>query len=288
MLKSRYIGNVSAMDAGSSKHLCHTKEPIVSKAVVGNISLSNHMDSRADSLIIPRSRRRVLRLTAGTLAGALFSRSSTGLVQAQYTCDRDSVVFSDGFESGDLAKWDSAEGLSVQKSDVYDGDYAVQADSNGQPRYARTSLRRSYDDLYYRIWFRAPKIPGDQWVYLMKFRTADDDPILSLAIDDNRTLCYRPDARYPDSQYVGGSHSDVYVTGDRWHELQAHIHIDGRDGRVEVWYDGEYVPDLSNWEDLRFNPVGGIQIGESLSARSFDVRFDQVVVATEFCGTSYF
>lgn len=40
----------------------------------------------------------------------------------------------------------------MQESDVDVGDYAVRADSNGQPRFARNRLLGAYDGLYLRIW----------------------------------------------------------------------------------------------------------------------------------------
>ncbi len=244
-------------------------------------------DALARSLATPRSRRRALRLLAGAATGGLLARTGAASVNAQFRCDSDAIIFSDGFESGDLAKWDYVDGLTVQQSDVYKGEYSARGDSNGQARFARTSLGRTYDELYLRIWFNAEEIPGDEWVYLMKFRSAGDDPILSLAIDDNSTLCYRPDAIYPDGRYVSGEHSDVHVLQGRWHELQAHVYVDGWDSWVEVWYDGKFVPELNNGHFLGFDAIGGIQIGESLSARSFDVRFDEVVAATEYCGNRY-
>jgi hypothetical protein len=245
------------------------------------------LDDHALGVRAPRTRRHALQLLAGTVAGGLVASFAPGRAAAQYRCDSDAVVFSDGFETGGLGRWDAAEGLEIQQYDVYDGDYAVRADSNGQPRFARARLPGTYDDLYLRIWFNAERIPHDEWVYLMKLRTAGDDPILSLAIDDNGTLCYRPDAMYPDDQYVPGEHSDVYVVQGRWHELQARLHVDGSDSWVEVWYDGRLVPDLGNAHYLGNAGVGSIQIGESLSARAFDVRFDNVVAATEFCGNFF-
>lgn len=232
----------------------------------------------------PRSRRSALRLLAGAAAGSLATASLPRRSAAQYRCDSDAIVFSDGFESGGLGRWDVAEGLVVQQSDVYDGSYAARADSNGQPRFARARLPGSYDDLHLRIWFNAEEIPGDEWVYLMKFRTAGDDPILSLAIDDDSTLCYRPDALYHDGRYV----PDIHVVQGRWHELQARLHVEGSYSWVEVWYDGRFVADLNNSHFLGNDPIGRIQIGESLSARSFDVRFDNVVASIHFCGNHFF
>ena len=190
-------------------------------------AINSRFHAVARLLATKQSRRRSLQLVAGAAAGGLLSRGGAETTWAQYRCNDDAIVFSDGFESGGLTRWDTAEGLTVQQSDVYDGDYAARATSNGQPRFARASLGRSYDDLYLRIWFNAEEIPGDEWVYLMKFRTAGDDPILSLAIDDYGRLCYRPDAAHPDDRYVNGKYSDVSVRLGRWHELQAYVLVDG-------------------------------------------------------------
>ena len=137
------------------------------------------------------SRRGVLRaLSGGALAGAML-QTRTPTSRAETFCDRDDIVFSDGFESGRLSAWDNPQGLEVQQREVFGGAYAVQAAGSGQPRFARTGLGGTYDDLYYRITFNALSIPANDWVYLMTLRTPSDEPLVGFAIVEDRRLAYR-------------------------------------------------------------------------------------------------
>jgi hypothetical protein len=119
----------------------------------------------------------------------------------------------------------------------------------------------------------------------MTLRTAADEPIVGFAIVSNRRLVYRNNIVNPQRILVEGVQSDTRVTLGEWHELQAHVRIDGDNSLVEVWYDGLTVADLRHTEQLGTTPIGRIQFGESLPNRSFDVVYDDLVVATEFCGS---
>jgi hypothetical protein len=185
-----------------------------------------------------------------------------------------------------LGNWDHVVGLTVQQSEVFSGQYAISATSTGQPAFARTRLGGSYRDLYYRIKFNASSLTRDDWVYLMKFRTAADTPILSLAIDSGR-LTYRNDVENPPEVLVPGVRSAQEVSLGSWHEVQVHLHIGGADSLVEVWYDGLPLDDMRTTESLGNAPIAGIQLGESLPLREFDVAFDEIVVATSYCGETF-
>ena len=230
------------------------------------------------------SRRGVLRaLSRGALAGAML-QIRTPASRAETFCDRDDIVFSDGFESGRLSAWDNPQGLEVQQREVFGGEYAVQAAGSGQPRFARTGLGGTYDDLFYRIKFNALSIPENDWVYLMTLRTPSDEPLVGFAIVEDRRLAYRNNVVNDPSIMVPGVQSATRVSLGAWHELQAHIHIDGDESWVEVWLDGLALDDMFRYQPLGHTPMGRIQIGESLSYRSFNVIIDEVAVATSFCG----
>jgi len=46
------------------------------------------------------------------------------------------LVFSDGFESGNLSQWTASSGMTVQQPVVYAGSWAARATSTGSPAYA--------------------------------------------------------------------------------------------------------------------------------------------------------
>ena len=88
------------------------------------------------------------------------------------------VLFSDGFESGDLGQWPTVNGaVSVGSQVTHTGGFAARAVSTGTPAEARATLASPGDDVYYRTWFNVVS-QGNNNVYLTKFRTATDGSIL--------------------------------------------------------------------------------------------------------------
>jgi hypothetical protein len=80
------------------------------------------------------------------------------------------------------------------------------------------------------------------------------------------------------------------VTTGQWHEVQIHVRLDGAnpaDGRVEVWYDGAPVGELSQTDNLGTAPVARLQLGENTTTKTFDMVFDDVVAGTQFIASSF-
>lgn len=258
---------------------------ILKSLPLGGHAMEQHrLDHLTRRLRGQKSRRHVLRSLAGATLSGLALQSRTAISRAEYFCDSSAVVFSDGFESGSLSKWDNPQGLEADQRSVFTGSYAARADSDGQPRFARTGLGGSYRDLYYRIKFNAVQPDEREWVYLMTFRTRSDEPILGFAVLPDGRIVYRNNVMYDPTIKVPGVKSARRVSFGDWHELQARLTIDGRDSRVRVWLDGLAIDEMSNTEDFGSNPIGRIQIGESLSYRTFVVLFDDVTAAEDFCG----
>ena len=52
------------------------------------------------------------------------------------------ATFGDGFETGDLSRWTSVGGLTVQGSTVYSGAFAARATTTGSATYAQKTISR--------------------------------------------------------------------------------------------------------------------------------------------------
>ena len=63
------------------------------------------------------------------------------------------AVFTDDFESGDLSRWTSAAGLTVQQDVVANGTSAARATSSGTGASAYRQLASGQSDTYYRLRF---------------------------------------------------------------------------------------------------------------------------------------
>jgi hypothetical protein len=247
--------------------------------------MANRFDLTVEHFANRGSRRQAIGVVLAALAGSLLPKAGSGRTIAGITCDAQSVIFSDDFESGDLRKWDSPHGLVVQSTNRYSGQYAVKA-AGSTPQFARTGLGGGYRDLYVRLMFNASRIPPHDWVYLTTLRDTSDAPVIGFAITADRRLVYRNNIVNDPTIKVPGVQSSTLVSRNEWHEIQAHVRIDGSDSLVEVWFDGEAVDDMRNTEQLGTAPIARLQFGESLPDRTFDVTFDELVVATAYCGSS--
>ena len=187
-----------------------------------------------------------------------------------------SILFSDGFESGNLSQWTTNQGLIVQNQQVASGNYAAQGTSAaGAATYARKSLSAPQTDLYYRMRFKVISQAANT-VNLLKFRTAANASMLSLSVNNLGNLSYRNDV-------AGLSvNSTVNVSKGTWHTLQAHVRIAGTASQIEVWYDDAPVTPLTRTDSLGTNPIGVLQLGENTPALTYDVAFDDVAVSSGF------
>jgi hypothetical protein len=187
-----------------------------------------------------------------------------------------SVLFSDGFESGNLSNWTSVSGLVVQSQEVATGSFAARGTSAaGSATYARKTLSAAQSDLYYSLRFKIIS-KGSNTVYLMKFRTAANGSIAGISVSSTGKLSYRNDV-------IGATTtSATAVTTGAWQTLEAHLRIADTTSQVEVWYNGVKVNDLSKTDSLGTNPIGIIQLGENTSALTYDIAFDDVSASSGF------
>lgn len=187
-----------------------------------------------------------------------------------------SIIFSDGFESGDLANWTTVQGLIVQNQEFATGVFAARGTSTaGGATYARKLLTTPQSDIYYRIRFKVLSQAANT-VNLLKFRTAPDVSILSVSINNLGQLSYRNDL-------AGTSvNSSVSVSQGSWQTLQVHVHIADTASQIEVWYNDALVGALTQTDALGVNPIGRLQLGENTGGLTYDIAFDGVIAATSF------
>ena len=182
-------------------------------------------------------------------------------------------LFSDGFESGNLAQWTSVIGLTVQQQQVYAGTFAARETSAGLATYAYKQLSATQSELYYRVRFKIVS-QGPNLAYLLKFRTASGSSILGAYVSSTGKLAYRNDAGLQTTV------SATPVSRGVWHTLQVRVLINGGAGQTETWLDGVRVDALSKTEALGTTPVGRIQLGDNSTGTTYDIAFDDIAVDT--------
>jgi hypothetical protein len=71
------------------------------------------------------------------------------------------------------------------------------------------------------------------------------------------------------------------VTLGTWHTVLLHVVV-GTDGSIAITYDGMAIAPITG--NLGSDPVGRLQLGENSTGRTFDFRFDDVLVDTQPIG----
>ena len=215
--------------------------------------------------------------SATTYAYTVRARDAAGNVSAPSNLTTVAIpsafLFSDGFESGNLAQWTSVTGLTVQQQQVYAGAYAARETSVGLATYAYKQLSATQSELYYRVRFKIVS-QGPNLAYLLKFRTASGSSILGAYVSSTGKLAYRNDAG---QQTVV---SALPVSRGVWHTLQVRVLINAGAGQTETWLDGVRVDALSKTEALGTTPVGRIQLGDNSTGTTYDIAFDDIAVDT--------
>jgi chitodextrinase len=184
------------------------------------------------------------------------------------------ALFSDDFETGDLAKWTTVAGLAVQNTHVFAGSWAARATGAGTAAWAYATLGSPQPGVYYRLRFKLIS-QGANNVTLLKFRTAAGASIGGVLVTSAGKLAFRNDAG-------GATRSSTTVVGaGSWHELEVHLVVDGASDRTEIWLDGSPVAALTAADaTLGSTPIGQIQLGENATGRAYDVAFDNVSLST--------
>jgi chitodextrinase len=229
----------------------------------------------------PLTKYNDLDLAPGTTYGyqirARDGAGNTSSLSNTATVTTSAMLFSDGFESGDLSLWTNASNLSVQQQAVYDGSYAARETSNGTVKtYATKTLSTTQMELYYSTAFKIISKSSSTSAYLQRFRTSANGSILGLLITSNGKLAFR---NFVNSST--NSNGPVVSTGF-WHQVETHLRINGTSSLVEVWLDGAQIPALSQTVSLGTNPIGILELGDSTASDTYDIALDDVRANTSF------
>jgi hypothetical protein len=180
------------------------------------------------------------------------------------------VLFSDGFESGDLSLWTTVDGLTVQPSLTHTGTYAARETSAGAVTYADKILPGSSTDM-----------SAQAWVYVVSRSTPTDlfgfratTSIANVYISQTGKLAVRNNV-----SGVSTVSTTAMPTGG-WHLVTLHVLVNGASSSIDVSLDGTPVAGLAlAGQNLGTSPVTAFRLGDSASGRSYDIAFDDVGVS---------
>ncbi len=189
------------------------------------------------------------------------------------------MVFSDGFETGDLSQWTTVNGLTSESAQVHTGSYGAEEASAGSPTspgsatYATESLPAAYTQLWAQTWvYIASRTSA---VNLIGFERSSGASIVNLGLSPTGKL------QVHDSS--GTVLSSTVMPTSGWHRLVLHAVVNGTSSSVDVSLDGAQVADLSlTGRNLGTGPIATLLLGDTSGAsvgNSYDIDFDDVGVA---------
>ena len=181
-------------------------------------------------------------------------------------------VFSDGFESGSL-QWDTVSGLVDQQSIVHTGSWAARETSTGTATYGYKTLAPASTELWAQSWVYV--VSRSTSANFFGFRTSTGASIVNLYADASGRLSLRNN--------IGGvtTNSTTVASNGAWHRLTLHALVNGTASSVDVSLDGAPVAGLSlTSQNFGTAPIAKLQLGETTTARTYDIVLDDVVVSS--------
>ncbi|MFL5838888.1 MAG: fibronectin type III domain-containing protein, partial [Thermoleophilaceae bacterium] len=185
-------------------------------------------------------------------------------------------AFSDGFETGDMSQWTTSAGITPQSATGFSGSYAARATASLAAASASKTLPSAPAELFYRVRFKIISQGATSPINLLRFRTAGGLAIYTVSVGSSGALQARNDVTGVTTS------STASVAPGVWHELQAHLFVQGATGQSDLWLDGIALPTFSRADNFGSSGIGRLELGDSTGMRTFDVQFDDVLAASSF------
>ena len=180
--------------------------------------------------------------------------------------------FTDGFESGSMAAWNSSTRITVESGIGFGGSYGAHAHPSGVTAFAQKQLGSASSTVTFEDHFEIVS-QGANWIDLVKFRDTGGAVVAALSVDRADNLQLRNL-----STSTTFTSSTVASVG-AWHDVVLKVTVAGASGTSEVWLDGVKVPQLSLTSNFGTLQFASVQLGDS-SARTYDIVYDDVVVSS--------
>jgi hypothetical protein len=181
-------------------------------------------------------------------------------------------VFYDGFESGDLSQWTTVSGnLTVQTSFIHTGTYVAREASTGTATYAYKTLPTAYNELWAQSWVYVSTRSTS--ANLFGFRTSSGASIVNTYLDTNGRISLRNN--------IGGvtTYGTSTVAPGSWHRIVLHALVNATSSSIDVTLDGQAVGLNLTGQDLGSSPIAQLQLGETATARTYDIALDDITVS---------
>ena len=184
-----------------------------------------------------------------------------------------SVVFADDFESGGLAGWTSNTGVTAVSTGAHGGTWAARETSTGAATSAYKTLSSTYNELWLQSWVYLTSQSTS--VNLVGFSKATGASIVNVYLDGTGRVSLR------NNQGMVTTYGTSKVAPGAWHRVVLHAVVNGTSSSLDASLDGVPVPGLTlTGQNLGTTPIGRIQLGDTSTARTYDVLLDDVVASS--------
>jgi hypothetical protein len=176
-----------------------------------------------------------------------------------------SAIFADDFASGDLTRWTSSTGLSIDGTQGAVAAPSARGAVSAQAAFADKDLAATYDSACASVNVNATSLGGNA-VDLVRLRTATGGPIAKAFVNASGVLIVRSD-------FAASQQSSGVPLGSGWHNLELCGSV-GPAGTWDLYRDGVRV--VNAWTaDTGTTPIGRLQLGDT-GAKTWTINFDDV------------
>jgi hypothetical protein len=180
-------------------------------------------------------------------------------------------LFSDDFESGNLAAWTTVNGLTVTAEAAFAGAFGARAnDAAGTDVWARKVLASPTHDVTTTVRFKVDS--RTTALHMLRFRSVGNVPLVRVSINGSGRLVYR-------NEVAGVNRvSTTTPTNGVWHELSVRTFADGTTGQVTVMLDGVSVAGLDLVENIGTDAIGRVTLGDETNVDVHSTAYDDLEV----------
>jgi chitodextrinase len=228
--------------------------------------------SYSDTTVAP-STTYAYTVKASDAAGNVSNASPTASATTPPALPPPTTLFADDFESNGLTAWTANSGLTTVGTGAHTGTFAARASSAGTATSAYKTLPSTYTELWGQAWFNVTSKSTS--VNLVGFNRATGANILVAYLDASNRVSVRNNAG------LVTTNSTTTVAPGSWHRLVLHAVVNGTTSSFDVALDGVPVPGLTlTGQNLGTSAIGRLQLGDTSTARTYDVLLDDVVASS--------
>jgi hypothetical protein len=192
-------------------------------------------------------------------------------VEVEYQLTGPTVLFSDDFESGNLAAWTTVNGLTVTAEAAFAGAFGARADdAAGTDVWARKTLASPTHDVTTTVRFKVDS--RTTAMHMLRLRSMGNVPLVRVSINGSGRLVYR-------NEVAGVNRVSTTTPADSvWHELSVRTFADGATGLVTVMLDGVPVAGLDLVENIGTDAIARVTLGDETNVDVHSTAYDDLEV----------